>query len=133
MCLSHAILGFHVTSQISVGVNFKLRNSHRSELNVLCMHCFMFLSNYVQFRVICSFQYSININMIKADPHSCRMTAKNGIVKPKNRQVFYCYTHRVSVLHTSHILLDIILKQYNEVYTTMCVLHFFNTNLCVRY
>ena len=42
----------------------------------------MFLSKYVQFRVICSLQYSIKINTIKVDPHSDWL--QNGIVKPKN-------------------------------------------------
>ena len=42
----------------------------------------MFLSKYVQFRVICSLQYSININTIKVDPHSDWL--QNGVVKPKN-------------------------------------------------
>ncbi len=39
-----SILGFHVTSKISMGVNSKSRDRHGSELNVHCMFlgCFFF-------------------------------------------------------------------------------------------
>ena len=30
----------------------------------------VFRSKYVQFPVICSFQYSMNINIVEVDPHS---------------------------------------------------------------
>ena len=42
----------------------------------------VFRSKYVQFPVICSLQYSININTVEVDPHSDLLHI--CIVKPKN-------------------------------------------------
>ena len=42
----------------------------------------VFRSKYVQFPIICSLQYSININTIEVDPHSDLLHI--CIVKPKN-------------------------------------------------
>ena len=42
----------------------------------------VFHSIYLQFPIICSLQYSININTVKADPHSDLLHI--CIVKPKN-------------------------------------------------
>ena len=42
----------------------------------------VFRSKCVQFPIICSFQYSININTVKVDPHSDLLHI--CIVKPKN-------------------------------------------------
>ena len=42
----------------------------------------VFRSKYVQFPIICSLQYSININMVEVDPHSDIL--HTCIVKPKN-------------------------------------------------
>ncbi len=44
----------------------------------------VFGSKYVQFPIICSFQYSININTVEVDPHSNILHI--CIVKPKNNQ-----------------------------------------------
>ncbi len=41
-----------------------------------------FRSKSVQFPIICSFQYSININTVEVDPHSDLLHI--CIVKPKN-------------------------------------------------
>ena len=46
----------------------------------------MFRSKYVQFPIICSLQYSININTGRVDPHSDLLHI--CIVKPKNRKRF---------------------------------------------
>ncbi len=43
----------------------------------------VFRSKYVQFPIICSLQYSININTVEVDPHSDLLHIY--IVKPKNR------------------------------------------------
>ena len=43
---------------------------------------FMFVSKSVQFGIICSLQYNININTVEVDPHSDSL--QNGIVKPNN-------------------------------------------------
>ena len=43
---------------------------------------FVFGSKYMQFRIICSLQYTININTVDVDPHS--HTQQINIVKPKN-------------------------------------------------
>ena len=45
----------------------------------------VFRSKYVQFPIICSLQYSININTVEVDPHSDLLHIY--IVKPKN-----CYS-----------------------------------------
>ncbi len=45
----------------------------------------VFCSKYVQFPVICSLQYSININTVEVDPHSDLLHI--CIVKPKNSGV----------------------------------------------
>ena len=42
----------------------------------------VFRSKYVQFPIICSLQYSININTIEVDPHSDLLHI--SIMKPKN-------------------------------------------------
>ena len=42
----------------------------------------VFGDNYVEFYIICSLQYSININTVEVDPHSDSL--QNGIAKPKN-------------------------------------------------
>ena len=42
----------------------------------------VFRSKYVQFPIICSLQYSININTVEVDPHSDLL--HSCIVKPKN-------------------------------------------------
>ena len=42
----------------------------------------VFRSKYVQFPIICSLQYSININTVGVDPHSDLL--HSCIVKPKN-------------------------------------------------
>ncbi len=39
----------------------------------------VFRSKYVRFPVVCSVQYSININTVEVDPHSVY-----SVVKPKN-------------------------------------------------
>ena len=44
----------------------------------------VFRSKYVQFPIICSLQYSININTVGVDPHSDLLHI--CIVKPKNRR-----------------------------------------------
>ena len=52
-----------------MGVNIKLKDSRQSELNVQCYLCvgFTFGSKYVQIRIICSFQYSVNINTVEVE------------------------------------------------------------------
>ena len=45
----------------------------------------VFRSKYVQFPIICSLQYSININTVEVDPHSDLLHI--CIVKPKNTNV----------------------------------------------
>ena len=40
---------------------------------------FVFGNKYVKLRVICSLQYSININTVEVDPHSDLL--HNGIMK----------------------------------------------------
>ena len=52
----------------------------------------VFRSKYVRFPIICSLQYTININTVEVDPHSDLL--HNCIVKPKNKstrdaRVFY--------------------------------------------
>ena len=42
----------------------------------------VFRSNYMKFLIICSLQYSININTVEIDPHSDLLHI--CIVKPKN-------------------------------------------------
>ena len=42
----------------------------------------VFRSKYVQFPIICSLQYNININTVEVDPHSDLLHI--CIVKPKN-------------------------------------------------
>ena len=42
----------------------------------------VFRSKYVQFPIICSLQYSLNINTVEVDPHSDLLHIY--IVKPKN-------------------------------------------------
>ncbi len=42
----------------------------------------VFRTKYVQFPIICSLQYSININTVEVDPHSDLLHI--CIVKPKN-------------------------------------------------
>ncbi len=42
----------------------------------------VFRSKYVQFPIICSLQYNININTVAVDPHSDLL--HTCIVKPKN-------------------------------------------------
>ena len=54
-----------------------------SELNVHCMCWPRVCSKYVQFPIICSLQYSININTV--DPNSDLL--HTCIVKPKNTDV----------------------------------------------
>ncbi len=44
----------------------------------------VFRSKYVQFPVICSLQYSVNINTVEVDPHSD--LPHICIVKPKNTE-----------------------------------------------
>ncbi len=44
----------------------------------------VFCSKYVQFPLISSFQYSININTVEVDPHSDLLHICS--VKPKNRR-----------------------------------------------
>ena len=44
----------------------------------------VFRSKYVQFPIICSLQYSININTVEVDPHSDLLHI--CIVKPKNTE-----------------------------------------------
>ena len=46
----------------------------------------VFRSKYMQFPIICSLQYSININTVEVDPHSDLLHI--CIVKPKNRFIF---------------------------------------------
>ncbi len=58
------------------------RHLHGSELN----ECLMFRSKYVQFPIICSLQYSLNINTVEVHPHSDLLHICI-IVKPKNRTV----------------------------------------------
>ena len=66
-----------------MGVNSKSSHRHGSELNVHCMGWpRVFRSKYVQFPVICSLQYSININTVEVDPHSDLLHI--CIAKPKN-------------------------------------------------
>ena len=66
-----------------MGVNSKSRYRHGSELNVHCI-CWSRVSYqiHVQFPIICSLQYSININTVEVDPHSDLLHIY--IVKPKN-------------------------------------------------
>ena len=45
----------------------------------------VFRSKYVQFPIICSLQYSKNINAVEVDPHSDLL--HNCIVKPKNSNI----------------------------------------------
>ncbi len=45
----------------------------------------VFCSKYVQFPIICSLRYIININTVEVDPHSDLLHI--CIVKPKNRQL----------------------------------------------
>ena len=93
---SNTILGFHVTSYISVRVNLKSRYGHRSELNVHCMCDHVFGSNQVKFRIICPNLYSINLNTIDVDPHSDSLL--NGKVKTKNiKYVLYTTTSHGTV------------------------------------
>ena len=47
----------------------------------------VFRSKYVQFPIICSLQYSININTVEVDPHSDLLHI--CIVKPKNRNFVF--------------------------------------------
>ncbi len=47
----------------------------------------VFCSKYVQFPIICSLQYSININTVEVDPHSDLLHIY--IVKPKNFLLYY--------------------------------------------
>ncbi len=47
----------------------------------------VFRSKFVQFPVICSLQYSININIVEVDPHSDLLHI--CIVKPKNIEEKY--------------------------------------------
>ena len=53
----------------------------------------VFRSKYVQFPIICSLQYSININTVEIDPHSdllhiCIVKPKNSFKHPK---MYLCY------------------------------------------
>ncbi len=50
----------------------------------------VFRSKYVQFPIICSLQYSININTVEVDPHSNLLHM--CIVKPKNRNIKKCHS-----------------------------------------
>ncbi len=67
----------------------------------------VFRSKYVQFPIICSLQYSININTVEVDPHSDLL--RICIVKPKNSasiaMATYCFNLAailaVSVMHSS--------------------------------
>ena len=51
----------------------------------------VFRSEYVQFPIICSLQYSININTVEVDPHSDLLHF--CIVKPKNSKYFSRQRH----------------------------------------
>ena len=51
----------------------------------------VFRSKYVQFSVICSLQYSINISTVEVDPHSDLLYI--CVVKPKN--IFILFLLRV--------------------------------------
>ena len=48
----------------------------------------VFRSKYVQFPIIFSLQYSININTVEVEPHSDLLHI--CIVKPKNRGIVHC-------------------------------------------
>ena len=49
----------------------------------------VFRSKYVQFPIICSLQYNININIVEVDPHSVLLHI--CIVKPKTSVLFASY------------------------------------------
>ncbi len=52
----------------------------------------VFRSKYVQFPIICSLQYSININTVEVDPHSDLLHI--GIVKPLSSVANYIKRHQ---------------------------------------
>ena len=58
----------YATEDIVIGVN---------QIFTVCV-AVVFDSNYVKFRVICSYQYGINITKVEVET-----SLKNGIVKPK--------------------------------------------------
>ncbi len=59
----------------------------------------VFRSKYVQFPIICSLQYSININTVEVDPHSDLLYI--CIMKPENicccnlKFVLHCYNKNI--------------------------------------
>ena len=53
----------------------------------------VFRSKYVQFPIICSLEYSININTVEVDPHSDLLHI--CIVKPKNNETITVFGYRM--------------------------------------
>ena len=76
-----SILGFHVTSYISVGstLNGGIIMGVNKMFTVCVGH--VFGSKYVQFRIVCLLQYSIKINTVEVDPHSDSL--QNGAMNPR--------------------------------------------------
>ncbi len=48
--------------------------------------CLVFHSKYVQFPIICSLQYNININPVEVDPHSDSLHVKKLTPVVNNRR-----------------------------------------------
>ena len=65
----------------------------------------MFRSKYVQFPIICSLQYSININTVEVDPHSDLLHI--CIVKPKNRKRFSLTVNKLMQKHLAPVVMNL--------------------------